>query len=102
VLLGKKKNMKGIIDGVSLAAVSLGVLYFVMRFVYFSVRGNIEFEIKNITSFQYFLPLKRENVNSGQEWTVSVLLNVLLSVFYILFIMTFLISIFSILSNELI
>ena len=92
--------MKEIINYISLSGLCLGVLYFLIRFFYFSVKNNIELEIKNITSFHYFLTIKKENINTDTDLKVSIFLNIILRVFYYLFVMTFIMSFISVLINE--
>ncbi len=78
--------MEKIIEYAGWFGCNLGVLYFLIRFFYFSRRKSFESEIKNIISFKYFLLIKKTDLNEKKENKVRIILNIMLKAFYLLFI----------------
>jgi len=79
--------MEKIIEYIGIINCILGVLYFVIRFFYFGTRKSFESEIKKITKYEYFLLIKKADVNSENERRVRVVVNIMLRVFYLIFIL---------------
>lgn len=79
--------MEKIIEYTSWIACNLGVLYFLVRLIYFGRRKSFESEVNKIITFKYFLLIKAADVNEKKENKVRILLNIMLRVFYLLFIL---------------
>jgi len=77
--------MEKVIEYIGIILCFLGVLYFVIRFFYFGTRKSFESEIKKITKLEYFLLIKKTDLESERK--VSILLNGMLRTFYTLFIL---------------
>ena len=63
---------------------NLGVIYFLIRVIYFSAKTSLHVEIKKIIAFKYFLPIRIKKEDGEKEKRMKKLLNIMLRVFYIL------------------
>lgn len=63
---------------------NLGVIYFLIRIIYFSTKTSLYIEIKEIIAFKYFLPIRIKKEDGEKEKRMKKLLNIMLRLFYIL------------------
>ncbi|MCK4664659.1 MAG: hypothetical protein KAT68_17450 [Bacteroidales bacterium] len=63
---------------------NLGVIYFLIRMIYFSAKTSLHVEIKEIIAFKYFLPIHITEEDGEKEKRMKKILNIMLKSFYIL------------------